>query len=334
MAWLAVVLVITVIMAVGIGPVPIAPADVLRVVLKGLGCSSASGEVPVSVQAIVLEVRMPRVILASLVGAGLAISGVVLQGLLKNPLAEPYVLGISSGSALGAVLAILFGLGREALGFNAVPAGAFLLGMATALLVYNLARVGGKVTVSTLLLAGIAVGSLLQALTSLAMVVSGQELHRVVFWLMGGFVGATWSEVLNVLPYLGVGMVPAYVFSRELNLLLLGDESARHLGTEVEKVKFILLVCASLMTAAAVSVSGVIGFVGLIIPHSVRLVVGPDHRVLVPAAGLVGAIFLVLADTLARTAGGAMEIPVGVITALCGAPFFIYLLRRERRLGF
>jgi iron complex transport system permease protein len=321
------VLFIAFIGAVGIGPVRVSPADVAHVITG----RAAGGE---TAHSIVFLIRMPRVVLSALVGACLSISGVVLQGLLKNPMADPYVLGISSGAAFGAVLAILFGLGSQAFGFNAVPAAAFAGGMATIFLVYNLARVRGRLSITSLLLAGIAIGSLLSAMTSLAMVISGQELHRVIFWLMGGLVGTTWTDVQNVVPYMAAGVLPIYWLARDLNLLLLGEEPAIHLGSDVEKVKLILLASSSLVAAAAVSVSGIIGFVGLIIPHSVRFLVGPDHRTLLPAAALVGAIFMVLADTIARTVGGAVEIPVGVITALCGAPFFIYLLRRKKEAVF
>lgn len=314
--------------AVSIGPVWVPPSELADAVLGRL-----SGRDSLS-YTIIFQIRMPRVILSGLVGAGLATSGVILQGLLKNPMAEPYVLGISSGAALGATLAILFGVGTGFFGFKAVPVVAIIFGIGTTFLVYNLSRVSGQVAITTLLLAGIAVGSFFTALTSLSMVVGGQELHRVIFWLMGGFSGTTWEDIKMVVPYLIIGAFPVYFFARDLNLMLLGEESARHLGVDTEKVKFILLAASSLITAAAVSVSGLIGFVGLIIPHSVRLLVGPDHRVLLPAASLVGAVFLILADTLARTLGGAMEVPVGVITAMCGAPFFLYLLRREKNAGF
>lgn len=334
---LVVALAAVVLLAVGTGPVRIPPAQIVGALAKELTGAenlALAGNLPENAGTILFQIRMPRVVLSALVGACLAVSGAVLQGLLRNPLAEPYVLGISSGAALGATLAILFGVGAKAFGFQAVPGAAFLLGMGTTFLVYNLARVGGRVTMTTLLLAGIAVGSLLSALTSLAMVLSGQELHKVIFWLMGGFAGATWSDVKTAFPYMVAGTVPIFFLARELNLLLLGDETARHLGSQVERVRLVLLAAASLVTAAAVSVSGIIGFVGLIIPHGVRMLVGPDHRVLLPAGALVGAIFLVLADTLARTVAGALEIPVGVITALAGAPFFLYLLRREKSTGF
>lgn len=289
---------------------------------------------PETFETIVFQLRLPRVILAVLVGAALAISGVILQGLLRNPMADPYILGISSGAALGASVAILFGLGAHVLGIYTIPVMAFLGASGTAFVVYNLARVGNRVPMSTLLLAGIAVGSFLSALTSLAMVTSGQNLHQVIFWLMGGFAGRGWDHVRVLLPYVLIGITPIFLYARELNVMLLGEEPAQHLGVEVERLKQLMLGAATLVAASAVAFSGIIGFVGLIIPHAVRLLVGPDHRVLLPTSALIGAIFLAAADAVARVAAAPLEIPVGVITALCGGPFFIYLLRKKKDPGF
>ncbi len=320
-----------------IGPAQISPVDVLAMLLRKVpwvGSIVPRGDWPQSHETIIFQMRLARVILAVLVGAGLASSGVVLQGLLQNSLADPYILGISSGAALGATVAMLFGLGAHVLGVFALPLIAFAGAVVTAFSVYNLARVGGRVQVSTLILAGIAVGSFLSAVTSYLMITGGQNIHQVVFWLMGGLAGRGWDHVAVLAPYIVIGLAIMLLNVRNLNAMLLGDEPAQHLGIDVERLKQVMLMAATLTAAAAVAVSGVIGFVGLIIPHAVRLVVGPDHRVLLPSAALAGAIFLVAADALARVAAAPEEIPVGVITALCGGPFFIYLLRKKKEPGF
>lgn len=329
---LPLVFVLTVVLCTAVGPASIGPAEVARILASRL---PFLGEVinrnwPESAETIIFHFRLARVILAVLVGAALAGAGVVLQGLLQNPMADPYILGISSGAALGAALALLFGLGSLAFGVFAVPALAFIGAAVTALAVYHLARTGGRVPMTTLLLAGIAMGSFLSALTSLVMVISGENLHQVIFWLMGGFGGRGWEQVQVLLPYVVAGSLPLFLLARELNLLLLGEEPAQHLGVEVERLKQVLLGSATLLAASAVAVSGIIGFVGLIVPHAVRLLVGPDHRVLLPASIFAGAIFLAVADTLARVVAAPLEIPVGVITALCGGPFFLYLLRSKK----
>lgn len=334
---LLVVLSLTVVFCTTIGPAPIGFVDVLAILLRRLpwiGSFIPRGDWPDSFETIVFQMRLARVILAALVGAGLAASGVVLQGLLQNPMADPYILGISSGAAFGATVAMLFNLGSRLLGMYAVPLFAFLGAVLTAFLVYNLSRVRNRVSMSTLLLAGIAMGSLFSALTSYVMIMSGQNIHQVVFWIMGGFFGRGWDHVKILLPYVVVGFFVMCFNAQRLNVILLGEEQAQHLGVDVERLKQLMLGAATLAAAAAVAVSGVIGFVGLIIPHAVRLLVGPDHRVLLPAAALVGAVFLAAADALARVAAAPQEIPVGIITALCGGPFFIYLLRKRNKPEF
>jgi iron complex transport system permease protein len=307
--------------AMGAGSVYIPPGEVARILTD----PSQEG----SFATIIRQIRLPRVILAALVGSCLATAGAVFQGLFKNPMADPYVIGVSSGASLGAVVAMALGLQLRFLGLDSVPILAFLGAVATMLLVYNLARTGGKVPVLTLLVAGVAVGSFLSALVSLFVYFADERLHQVVFWLMGGFAGATWHYVGMALPYTVIGLAMVGLHARELNVLLLGEEQAQHLGVDVERVKRILLAAGSLLTATAVSTAGPIGFVGLIAPHMVRMIIGPDHRSLLPAVALLGAVFLVAADTLARTIISPTELPVGLITALCGGPFFIYLLRRR-----
>jgi iron complex transport system permease protein len=296
--------------------------------------SAAATEIGPVYRDILLQIRIPRVLLAAAVGSSLAVSGAVFQGLFRNPMADPYVIGISSGAALGAVFAMLGGFSLALGGFGAVPLFAFIGGIATITLVYTLARVGRAVPVMTLLLAGIAVSAFLSALVSLMTYFAGERLHMVVFWLMGGLGGATWQQVKVMIPYALVGYICVSLFSRELNAMLLGEETASHLGVDTEKVKKILLAGASLLVAAAVSTSGIIGFVGLVVPHFVRLVAGPDHRFLLPASAILGGTLLIATDTLARVIIAPTELPVGIITALIGAPMFVYLLKKRRKLTY
>lgn len=320
-AILGILLVGVVVIAIGVGSVYVPPREVVRILR-----APSPGE---SLTTIIMQIRLPRVLLAALVGTCLATAGAVFQGLFKNPMADPYVIGVSSGASLGAVAAMAFGLELRLAGLDSVPLLAFLGAMATMLLVYNLARTGGKVPVLTLLVAGVAVSSFLSALVSLFVYFSDDRLHQVVFWLMGGFAGASWHYVGMALPYTFIGLALVGLHARELNVLLLGEEQAQHLGVDVERVKKVLLAAGSLLTATAVSTAGPIGFVGLIVPHMVRMIIGPDHRSLLPAVALLGAVFLVGADAIARTIISPTELPVGLITALCGGPFFIYLLKRK-----
>jgi iron complex transport system permease protein len=317
-----------ILLATGIGAASVSPGEVLRVFGEALGflepgSSSTS-------YTIIWKIRLPRVLLGFLIGASLAAAGAAFQGLLQNPLADPYTLGVSSGAALGAMLGILFLPGS---GFSwqlAVPLCGFLGALLALFIVYQLGRVGGRLPVTTVLLAGVVVSSFFSALISLTMILAGQQLRSVFFWIAGGLGMRGWKYVLPVLPYFGAGLLVLLYFSRDLNLILLGEEAALSMGVEVERVKRAVLVTASLVTAGAVSVSGMIGFVGLIVPHALRILVGPDHRFLLPFSALGGGIFLVLADTFARTVMAPVEIPVGVITAFVGAPFFLLLLRRHR----
>jgi iron complex transport system permease protein len=270
---------------------------------------------------IVWTIRMPRIALGALVGFALAAAGAVMQGFFRNPMADPSIIGVSSGAAVGAVAALTlpipFGL----------HSAAFATGLVTAFGVYLIATENGRTPVATLLLAGVAVQTFLGAVISYMLVQSGRSLQQAVFWLMGHLHNATWSEVGFALLFVPLLFLVLFWYSRDLNVLLLGEEDAATLGIEVERTKRILLGVSSLITAAAVAVSGVIGFVGLIVPHIMRLLVGPDHRILLPTSAIAGATFLVATDTIART--GAAEIPVGIVTAALGAPFFLFLLRRR-----
>lgn len=321
---LVLILILSIIISTTVGSVDIPLKDVLMTLTN----FNASGIGSID-EMIILQIRLPRIILAVLVGSALAVAGVVMQGLFKNPMADPYIIGISSGAALGASSTIVLGI--TVFGLYTISSMAFLGAIISSFVVYNIARVGGKVPVGTLLLSGIALASFLSAITALMTYLAGEKLHQIIFWLMGGLWNANWNQVMIAFPVICFGIIAVYIFARDLNIMLLGEEPAQHLGIEVESLKRIMLIIASLITGVAVSVSGIIGFVGLIIPHIVRILVGPDHRILIPASTLTGAIFLVWADTLARTIIAPTEIPVGIITALFGAPFFIYLLRRKKR---
>jgi iron complex transport system permease protein len=291
---------------------------------------SGPGKWTASDSSIILDLRLPRILSGALVGSALAMAGSVLQALLRNPLADPFVLGISSGAAVGAVLAILFGLGATFLGAYAVPGSAFGWALFTLFLVYFIARVEGRAPTNTMLLAGVIVSSFFSAVIMfLISATSDEQIYNVTFWLMGNLEYMASQSLGIIFLFLMVGGGILLALARDFNLLALGEEPASELGVDVERVKKTAFIFASLITGAVVSVSGLIGFVGLIVPHVVRMIWGPDHRFLLPASALVGAMLMVVADTLARTVMAPTEIPVGVVTAMGGAPFFVYLLRKK-----
>ena len=312
------------------GAADIPPQTVGRILLEHIGVP-IEADWPDKWGAIVWQVRLPRVLLAGLVGATLAYSGTTYQGIFRNPLAEPYLLGVAAGAGLGATIIIISPLAYSFGPLSAVPPAAFAGAIVAVAVTYLLARVGPVVPVTTLILSGVAVGSIAGAAISYLMLTNGDRALPVLSWLLGGFNSASWPRVWLLLPYTAIAALVIFPFARTLNVLQLNEEQARQLGVNVEAVKLTLLVAASLATAAAVAVSGIIGFVGLVVPHVTRLLWGPDHRRLLPLSALLGASFLILADLVARTASPPTEIPVGIITALIGAPFFLYLLRRQRR---
>jgi iron complex transport system permease protein len=316
-------------LAVGLGTVWIPPRTTLRLIAWKLGFMDAPVDVPASTGVILFELRIPRVLLGVLVGSALATAGALFQGLFRNPMADPAIIGVSSGAALGAIAAILLG-GGVALGGLAVPAAGFAGALAVALMVYRLGRIGPSVQVGTLLLAGIAVAAIVSAVISLIMSFSGEQVRSIYFWLLGGLAGRGWESLGVAAVLVAAGLVLSLFGVRDLNAMALGEERAGQLGVEVERFKRRTLATGSLLAAAAVSVAGVIGFVGLMTPHILRLVLGADHKRLLPAVVLGGAAFMVLADLAARTLLAPEEIPVGALTALLGGPFFLYLLRRER----
>ena len=314
------------IIALGLGAIHIAPAGVVRAIADAFsGKGSASEQ-----ELILFSVRLPRILFAGIVGASLSVSGVVFQALLRNPLADPYVLGISGGSALGAIIGIVLGAGSFYLG---VPFLAFCGALVTVFLVFIVAGGSrGLMLDNSLLLAGVVVNSFFAAAILFALsIVNSMELHSISFWLMGDLSSAALREIAAAALCLLAGFVILYAQARKLNLIVQGEETALQLGVNVQRTKYILLMITSLITAVAVSLAGIIGFVGIMVPHMMRLVFGSDHRLLLPAAALFGASFLVVADTLARILLAPAELPVGVITALCGAPYFIFLMRRKGR---
>jgi len=280
---------------------------------------------------LILSIRLPRLLCAALVGAALSVAGVTYQGLFRNPLADPYTIGASAGAALGATTAIVLGISFTFLGLTSLPIFAFIGCILAVFLVYSISRVGTKVPVQTLLLSGIAVSIFLSAIVNYLQTIAPDKLHQSQFWLMGSFSYTEWTDIWSVVVFIFGGVIAIYLYSRDLNLLALGETEAKHLGVELEKVKKILLISSAFITAAAVAISGLIAFIGLIIPHLTRLLVGPDHRVLIPASMLMGATFLMLCDSAARIIVAPAELPVGIITAMCGGPFFLYLMRRKKK---
>jgi iron complex transport system permease protein len=281
---------------------------------------------------IVWLMRLPRVVVAAVVGAGLSTAGVLMQGLFRNPLAEPSLTGVGPGAVLGAVT--MFVSGWSAASLAALPIAAMLVAFAALLLVYGIATRDGVAPVPTLLLAGIAVGAFFTAVSSLLLslnIVTWQVAQDIVFWMMGGLDSRTWAHVWLSAPFVAIGMVTAFGQHRTLDLLLLGEESAAALGVDVESSKRVLLMTSALLTGASVAAAGLVGFVGLVVPHAVRLLLGPAHRTLLPASAIAGGAFLIVCDLVARTIRPPAEIRLGVVTALCGAPFFLVLLLRQLR---
>jgi iron complex transport system permease protein len=321
-------LVVVVLAGVGFGSVAVAPGDTLGILAhRLLGLDVARTWSPTA-ETIVWDLRLPRVLEAMVVGLGLAVAGAAFQGLLRNPLADPYVLGTASGAALGAAIAVLIPVRIVILEFGLLQGLAFLGAVGSVTAVYRLARVGGGAQMTSLLLTGYALGSLLAAGLAMSMYLSGAALRQIFAYLLGSFESASWGRLAGVVPIVLITSLLLMARARSLNGLLLGEDAAAHLGIDVRRERAILLALASLITAACVAVSGLIGFVGLVVPHVVRLLVGPSARVVVPLSALVGAVLLAFADILARSLG---EVPVGVVTAVIGAPFFLFLLRRTPR---
>ncbi len=317
------ILMLVFLISISIGSTYIPISEVLRILFLRTSESQ-------SYQIIIQKIRLPRIILSFLVGSGLAIAGVIFQGVIRNPMVDPYIVGISAGAGTGVTLAVITGINFTFLGLDTLPLMAFSGAILTVYIVYNLARVHNKLPVMTFLLAGVAMGFVLNAIQSFLMVIGADNLHKIIYWLMGSLADGGWSDIRMMLPYFAAGLIPIIFYLKDLNIILLGEDSAQYLGVEAERVKKILIIAATLITASVVSVSGNIGFIGLIVPHIARMLIGPDHRKLVPLAAFLGGIFLLISDNIARSLLPPLEIPVGIITALAGGPYFIYLLRKKK----
>ena len=326
---LAVALVVLAVVSAGSGQLRIPPSEVLGSVLERLGIGSGGVTHP-NGDAALWSIRFPRVVMAVLVGAALASAGALMQGVFGNPLADPGVVGVSSGAALAACTVIVFGF--SFLGSWTVAAFAFAGGLLTTLLVYFVSRSGGRTEVVTLVLTGVAVNAMCGAgIAFLTFLGDQQAREQIVFWQLGSLNGTRWQYVAVVAPLVVVGTAGVMVLARRLDLLSLGERSARHLGVDVERLRIVSVVLVALLTAAAVAFCGIIAFVGLVVPHLIRMIVGPGHRVLLPASALGGAVLLLAADLVARTAVAYADLPIGMLTALVGGPFFFWLIRRTRR---
>ena len=320
-------LAIALVAGIAAGTVAIAPGDTLGILGRRVLGLDIAATWPATAETIVIDLRLPRVLTAMVVGGGLAVAGAAFQGLLRNPLADPYVLGTASGAAFGAAIAVLIPVRALILEFGLLHGLAFLGALGAVFVVYRLSRIGATSPMTSMLLTGYAVGSLLAAGLAMAMYLSGAGLRQIFAYLLGGFDAASWGRLAVAAPLIALASIGVLLRARSLNGMLLGEEAAAHLGVDVRRERALLLALASLATAAAVAVSGLIGFVGLVAPHVVRLVVGPNARVVLPLAALLGASLMVGADLAARLLG---DIPVGVITAVIGAPFFLVLLRKAR----
>jgi len=322
------------VLSVAIGPVNIPPHMIWSVMAERAGWATASVDEAGMYSTILLDIRLPHAVLLLLTGAALAGSGASYQGLFRNPLADPYLIGVASGAGLGAVIAMSIHWPEDLAGLYVIPAAAFVGAALTVMLVYSLARIGKSVPTTTLILAGVAISSFATSLTSFLMLRSNEQLRRATGWLLGGSLMSGWQPVVALLPYVIVGLTALLASAHALNVLQFGEEQASQMGLPAERVKFWLVLAASLTTASAVAFSGIIGFIGLIVPHLVRLLWGADYRRLLPLSVVSGGTGLLIADLLARTVLAPQVLPVGVVTALAGAPFFLWVLRRAKNQGY
>lgn len=332
--WVGGGLIIMAVLSAAIGPVAIPPNVIFKILLSRLPFATIEVDWPSTFNTILYQIRLPHTALIALTGMALGASGAAYQGLFRNPLADPYIIGVASGAGLAAVLTMSIQWPSTTLGLITIPAAAFTGALITVGIVYLFARVGRTTPITTLILAGVAVSTFTSALTSLIMLLSTDELYRAIAWLMGGSALGGWPPVLAALPYLFVGLAVLIFLGRPLNVLQFGDEQALQLGLNVERYKLVIVVASSLVAATAVSFSGIIGFIGLVVPHLVRLLWGPDYRRLIPLATIVGGIVLLASDIVARTILAPRELPVGIVTAVIGAPFFLWLLRRAKQVRF
>ncbi|KAF0816018.1 MULTISPECIES: FecCD family ABC transporter permease [unclassified Cytobacillus] len=321
-------------MGISIGTVSIHPLTIIKVISAEIFPFVSLGKTDIMHANIIMNIRLPRVLLAGLVGASLAIAGAAFQGLLRNPLADPYTIGVSSGASLGAVLTLFFGLSIPLAGIFTLPLFSIFFSFLTIFAVLLFARsIERSMKVETIILTGIIFSSFLGALISLMIALTGEELRQIIGWLLGSVSMRGWAYINIILPFFVIGAVLLLVNSKELNAMSFGEEKARHIGVDVQKRKMMVLIAGSILTGAAVAVSGTIGFVGLVIPHLTRMLWGPDHRHLLPLSILMGSGFLIIADLVSRTIIAPSELPIGVITALIGAPAFgVILMKRKNKI--
>ncbi|MDM8537418.1 iron ABC transporter permease [Desulfobacterales bacterium HSG17] len=318
----------SIIISTGMGYISISPFDVLKIITaKIIGLPDLISGMDIVHPVVVMDVRLPRILTSAIVGGGLALSGCVFQGILLNPLADPYTLGVSAGAAFGAAIALLLNLGE--MGSYSIPVFAFAGAMTTLLFVLFLSSTSGGMSSNNLILSGIIVASILSAGISFLKYIADEQVAVIIFWLMGSFGSRTWADAGMALIFVIAGLMIFLFFARDLNLLAMGDRTASSLGVNTRQITLIILITASLVTAVCVSVSGIIGFVGLLVPHMMRTMSGPDNRRLIPSSFLAGAILLLCADTITR-AVLPHEIPIGVLTALIGGPFFCYIFRQKQ----
>lgn len=327
------ILIFSMLFSITVGAVNIPLKDTVKIIFSRIGFLSSKVDISNIKESnifIVLSIRLPRILLAALVGSVLAVVGSSYQAIFKNPMADPYVMGVSSGAAFGATIGIVLGINKGILGFGITSIFAFVGALITTMIVYNLARTGNKISTTSILLAGIVMSSILSSGISIMMIFNHDELASIISWTMGSFNGASWKQIGIIVVPIIAGLVFLISLSKEMNAIVVGEEDAQNMGVNVERVKKMILVTASLLSACVVSVSGIIGFVGIIVPHLFRLLFGADHKVLLPVSAIGGGIFLLVSDTLARTIVSGVEIPVGIITSIFGGPFFLYLLKRSK----
>jgi iron complex transport system permease protein len=320
------ILLLTIIFATSIGSVPIDFDTILKSIVSKLQLWNFDEPINEITETVIWNIRLPRVILAAIVGASLGLSGATYQGVFRNPLADPYLIGVASGSGLAATIIFVSGLPLIIFNLNLLPIGTFIGGITAVMCAYMISKISQSRSITTIILAGVAIGAFASALSGILILKSDPDVRPLLSWLMGGFISGQWNKVIFLSPYLCFGSIIIYFYARSINILQLSDDHAASLGVNVRYIRFILIMASTLITASAVSFSGIIGFVGLASPHTVRLIWGEDYRKILPMSAIVGSIFLVVSDLISRIIMSPGELPVGVITALFGAPFFIYLL--------
>ena len=331
---LILILVVSIIISASVGSANLSLKETTVIIasfIPGINYFINDSDINPQSEKIIAQIRLPRILLAIFVGIELASAGVIFQGIFRNPMADPYIIGVSAGASLGETVGMIMISGIRFLSFSSASIFAFAGAIGVTFIVYNISRIRSKISVVTLLLAGVAISAFISSINSFILIFKTQDFAKVIFWLMGGLTSASWQQFFMISPVIVLLLVVSGFFMKDLNLISLSDDRASQMGVETERVKKVLLVLASLIAAAAVSVSGIIGFVGLITPHIMRLLIGPNHKNLFPASAVAGGIVLLFSDTIARTVLAPREIPVGIITSIIGVPFFIYLLLRSKK---